>query len=163
MFGGGGGGGSSESDTIFSETSSGPGHCSDQGLKMNTTHCEGTLQSNKLTIANNTPHKLQQEALCACDVCLNKEDGAHLNIEKKMIVKRYSLRKCKEISQIITKGCQVTLGLNMNFRSRKTEIVFYFKPYSQLFCLIYNCSEVKSFFIVESLWRYNTEWYIYVL
>ncbi len=52
-------------------------------LKMNTTHCGGTLQSNKLTIANNTPHKLQQEALCACDVCLNKEDGAHLNIEKK--------------------------------------------------------------------------------
>ncbi len=49
---------------------------------MNTTHCGGTLQSNKLTIANNTPHKLQQEALCACDVCLNKEDGAHLNIEK---------------------------------------------------------------------------------
>ncbi len=55
-------------------------------LKMNTTHCGGTLQSNKLTIANNTPHKLQQEALCACDVCLNKEDGAHLNIEK-MVVK----------------------------------------------------------------------------
>ncbi len=49
---------------------------------MNTTHCGGTLQSNKLTIANNTPHKLQQEALCACDVCLNKEDGVHFDIEK---------------------------------------------------------------------------------